>query len=73
MVNSEEQADLGRAVFTGRCQVEEVDTEVLFSETPWTQLTQHVLIHLSKHEHYSISFTLLTYTVDEYLIKYNFS
>ena len=40
-------SDLRRVVVRAGGEVEEADTEVLFSEAPRTQLTQHVLIHLS--------------------------
>jgi len=35
---------------TASSEVEETNTEVLFSQAPWTQFTQYILVHLQEQQ-----------------------
>ena len=43
-------SDLGWLLVTASSEVEETNTEVLFSQAPWTQFTQYILVHLQEQQ-----------------------
>jgi len=52
--HSEQMFHLCQVLVTACSEVEEADTEVLFSQTPWLQLTQNILIHLTDQQHQAV-------------------